>query len=142
MRSTTAGAKPGRYVTYDEKQDGLFNSLVWMADAVREPGRGSWQSIAAPDHITSPVVRPACSEPGRFRRGDDSRRAFCPWNCLDEGSPVELCRRAAEAGKVAAGICHGPRLLAAADLEDGRRIAGFTACRDDVITMGARDNFG
>ena len=28
--------------------------------------------------------------------------AFCPWNCLDEGSPVELCRRAAAAGKVVA----------------------------------------
>ena len=63
--------------------------------------------------------------------------AFCPWNCLDDGSPVELCRRAAAAGKVVAAICHGPQVLAAADLVAGRRIAGFTACRDDVITMGA-----
>ena len=45
--------------------------------------------------------------------------AFCPWNCLDEGSPVELCRRAAAAGKVVAAICHGPLVLAAADLVDG-----------------------
>jgi len=67
--------------------------------------------------------------------------AFCPWNCLDEGSPVDLCRRAADAGKVVAAICHGPLVLAAADLVDGRRIAGFTACRDDVITMGARYDF-
>ena len=67
--------------------------------------------------------------------------AFCPWNCLDDGSPVELCRRAAAAGKVVAAICHGPLVLAAADLVDGRRIAGFTACRDDVITMGARYDF-
>ena len=37
--------------------------------------------------------------------------------------------------------CHGPLVLAAADLVDGRRIAGFTACRDDVITMGARYDF-
>ena len=50
--------------------------------------------------------------------------SFCPWNCLDEGSPVELCRRAAEAGKVVAAICHGPLVLAAADLVAGRRIAG------------------
>ena len=64
--------------------------------------------------------------------------AFCPWNCLDDGSPVELCRRAAAAGKVVAAICHDPLVLAAADLVDGRRIAGFAACRDDVITMGAR----
>ena len=67
--------------------------------------------------------------------------AFCPWNCLDDGSPVELCWRAAAAGKVVAAICHGPLVLAAADLVDGRRIAGFTACRDDVITMGARYDF-
>ncbi len=67
--------------------------------------------------------------------------AFCPWNCLDDGSPVELCRRAAAAGKVVTAICHGPLVLAAADLVDGRRIAGFTACRDDVITMGARYDF-
>ena len=40
-----------------------------------------------------------------------------------------------------AAICHGPQVLAAADLVDGRRIAGFTACRDDVITMGARYDF-
>ena len=68
--------------------------------------------------------------------------AFCPWNCLDDGSPVELCRRAAAAGKVVAAICHGPQVLAAADLVAGRRIAGFTACRDDVITMGAHYDFG
>ena len=55
---------------------------------------------------------------------------------------MELCRRAAEAGKVVAAICHGPLVLAAADLVDGRRIAGFLACRDDVITMGARYDFG
>ena len=68
--------------------------------------------------------------------------AFCPWNCLDDGSPVELCRRAAAAGKVVAAICHGPLVLAAADLVAGRRIAGFTACRDDVITMGGHYDFG
>lgn len=63
--------------------------------------------------------------------------AFCPWNCLDEGSPVELCRQAADAGKVIAAICHGPLVLAAAELVKNRRITGFDACRDDVTTMGA-----
>ena len=41
-----------------------------------------------------------------------------------------------------AAICHGPQVLAAADLVAGRRIAGFTACRDDVITMGGHYDFG
>ena len=67
--------------------------------------------------------------------------AFCPGNCLDDGSPVELCRRAATAGKVVTAICHGPLVLAAADLVDGLRIAGFIACRDDVTTTGARYDF-
>ena len=82
---------------------------------------------------------------GRFPTQNAGGRTRCsssiPWNYLDEGSPVELCRRAAAAGKVVSAICHGPLVLAAADLVDGRRIAGFTACRDDVITMGARYNF-
>ena len=78
-----------------------------------------------------------------FQEFDDSRYPVVPLADLglDDGSPVELRRRAAAAGKVMAAICHGPLVLAAADLVDGRRIAGFTACRDDVITMGARYDF-
>ena len=33
--------------------------------------------------------------------------AFCPWNCLDDGLPVELCRRAAAAGTACRSSCAG-----------------------------------
>ena len=67
--------------------------------------------------------------------------AFCPWNCLDEGSTVGFCKRAQSSGKVIAAICHGPLVLAAAELVKDRRIAGFAACRDDVLTMGGLYDF-
>ena len=64
--------------------------------------------------------------------------AFCPWNCLDEGSPVDLCRSAAAAGKVAIATARSGRRRFG-----GRpRIAGFTTCHDAVITMGTRYDFG
>ena len=55
---------------------------------------------------------------------------------------MELCRRATEAGNVVAAISHGPLLVGADDLVDGRRIAVFTACREDVVTMSAHYDFG
>ena len=62
--------------------------------------------------------------------------AFCPWNMIAAGEPVAFVKRAYEAGKVIAAICHGPIPLAAADLVAGKRIAGFAACADAVSIMG------
>lgn len=62
--------------------------------------------------------------------------AFCPWNMVAAGKPVEFLKRADRAGKILAAICHGPIPLAAADLVDGKRIAGFAACQDAVRIMG------
>ena len=45
--------------------------------------------------------------------------AFCPWNMVEAGTPVEWL------GKVSA-----------ADLVSGRQIAGVGACRDHVRIMG------
>lgn len=63
--------------------------------------------------------------------------AFCPWNMVAAGEPVEFLTRADRAGKVLAAICHGPIPLAAADLVADKRIAGFAACKDAVRIMGA-----
>jgi protease I len=66
--------------------------------------------------------------------------AFCPWNMIEAGDPVEFLRRADEAGKVIAAICHGPIPVAAADLVAGKRLAGFAACADAVTIMGGTYN--
>jgi protease I len=62
--------------------------------------------------------------------------AFCPWNMVEAGAPIEFLKQADGAGKILAAICHGPIPLAAADLVAGRRIAGFAACNDAVRIMG------
>jgi protease I len=52
------------------------------------------------------------------------------------GEPVDFLQQADRAGKILAAICHGPIPLAAADLVDGKRIAGFAASKDAVRIMG------
>ena len=62
--------------------------------------------------------------------------ACCPWNMVAAGEPVDFLQQADRAGKILAAICHGPIPLAAADLVDGKRIAGFAASKDAVRIMG------
>ncbi|GAI95136.1 unnamed protein product, partial [marine sediment metagenome] len=56
--------------------------------------------------------------------------AFCPWNMIVSGKPVEFLKKAHDAGKIIAAICHGPIAVAAADLVKGKKIAGWLACKD------------
>lgn len=66
--------------------------------------------------------------------------AFCPWNMIAAGAPVEFLKQAHAAGKIVAAICHGPIPVAAAGLVEGKRIAGFAACKDAVTIMGGTYN--
>jgi protease I len=66
--------------------------------------------------------------------------AFCPWNMVAAGEPVEFLKRAYAAGKIIAAICHGPIPLAAADLVKGKKVAGWLASRDAVRIMGGTYN--
>jgi protease I len=67
--------------------------------------------------------------------------AFCPWNMIESGKPVEFLKKAHDAGKIIAAICHGPIALAAADLVKGKKIAGWLACKDAVTIMGSTYNY-
>jgi protease I len=67
--------------------------------------------------------------------------AFCPWNMIAAGEPVEFLGKAYAAGKSIAAICHAPIAVAAADLVDGRKIAGWLACKDAVTIMGGIHNW-
>lgn len=62
--------------------------------------------------------------------------AFCPWNIVVAGTPVEFLKKTYEAGKIVAGICHGPIPIAAADLVEGKKIAAWLASKDAVEIMG------
>lgn len=67
--------------------------------------------------------------------------AFCPWNCIVAGTPLEFLKRAYEAGKIVAGICHAPIALAAASLLEGKRSAGWLAAQEAVTIMGGTYSF-
>ncbi len=66
--------------------------------------------------------------------------AFCPWNMVAAGQPVEFLKRTYAAGKIIAAICHGPIPLAAADLVKGKKVAGWLASKDAVNIMGGTYN--
>lgn len=67
--------------------------------------------------------------------------AFCPWNCVVAATPLAFLRTVYEAGKIVAGICHAPFALAAAGLLEGKKSAGWLACKDAVPIMGGTYSF-
>ncbi len=62
--------------------------------------------------------------------------AFCPWNMVAAGSPIQWLKKVHGDGKLIAAICHGAIPLSAADIVEGKVIAGVGACRDHVAIMG------
>lgn len=49
---------------------------------------------------------------------------------------VDLVREVGEAGRPVAAICHGPWMLASADLAKGRRLTSYPAIRVDLVNAG------
>ena len=66
--------------------------------------------------------------------------AFCPYNIVETGTPLEFLKKAAAAGKILTYICHGAIPVAAADLIAGKKVAGWQASRDSVNIMGGEYN--
>jgi len=62
--------------------------------------------------------------------------AFCPWNMIEVGAPLEFIKKADTAGKILSYMCHGPIAVAAADLVQGKKITGWLASKDAVTAMG------
>jgi len=60
--------------------------------------------------------------------------AFNPWHITVLHR--DFLKDAYAKGKIIAAICHGPIPLAAADLLEGRKCAGWLACKDAVNIMG------
>ena len=66
--------------------------------------------------------------------------AFCPYNMVETGTPLEFLKKAADAGKILTYICHGSIPVAAADLIGGKKVTGWQASRDSVVIMGGEFN--
>jgi protease I len=52
-------------------------------------------------------------------------------------SMVDLVRRAHDAGKIVAAICHGPQLLISAEIVKGRRVTSWPSIAIDLSNAGA-----
>jgi protease I len=50
---------------------------------------------------------------------------------------IEIVKKMAEANKPIAAICHGPQILAAADVLSGKKCMSYPAVKPDVIRAGA-----
>ncbi|UCF92227.1 MAG: DJ-1/PfpI family protein [Desulfobacterales bacterium] len=66
--------------------------------------------------------------------------AFCPYNMVEAGTPLEFLKQADAAGKILTYICHGAIPVAAADLVQGKKVAGWQASQDSVNIMGGEYN--
>jgi len=62
---------------------------------------------------------------------------FSPDHLRVDERVLDFVRRAYEAGKIIAAICHGPQVLISAGLVKGRRVTAYRAIRDDLINAGA-----
>jgi len=66
--------------------------------------------------------------------------AFCPYNMVETGTPLEFLKKADAAEKILTYICHGAIPVAAADLIAGKKAAGWLASRDSIEIMGGEYN--
>ena len=66
--------------------------------------------------------------------------AFCPWNMIEAGTPLEFIKSADAAGRILSYMCHGPIPVAAADLVQGKKITGWLASKAAVTSMGGEFN--
>jgi PfpI family intracellular protease len=60
-----------------------------------------------------------------------------PANLRKHPESVEFVRSFFETGKTVAAICHGPQMLAAAGLLEGKTITGFHKIRKEMLEAGA-----
>jgi protease I len=51
---------------------------------------------------------------------------------------VEFTRAFARAGKLVAAVCHGPSMLAEADLLEGRTVTSWPSIKTDLVNAGAQ----
>ena len=60
-----------------------------------------------------------------------------PANLRKHPESVDFVKRFFETGKTVAAICHGPQMLASADLLHGKNITGYHKIREEMLEAGA-----
>jgi len=63
---------------------------------------------------------------------------WAPDKIRGDKSALDIVRRAAKRGAVIASICHGPWVLASADVIRGKTVTSYPNIKDDLINAGAK----
>ena len=63
-----------------------------------------------------------------------------PEQLSTDESVLDLIRAFVTADKPIAAVCHGPQLLAAANVISGRKVSAYPACRAEMMLAGADDH--
>ncbi|MDF7674035.1 DJ-1/PfpI family protein [Acetobacteraceae bacterium ESL0709] len=61
-----------------------------------------------------------------------------PEQLSTDESVLELVRAFVKSGKPVAAVCHGPQLLAAANVISGKKVSAYPACRAEVTLAGGQ----
>ena len=62
--------------------------------------------------------------------------AFCPWNMIEAKYPIAFLKKANDAGRTIAFMCHGPIAVAAADIVRNRKSTGWLSSNPAYSAMG------
>lgn len=116
------------YPYYRLLEEGHRVDLVGCADDTEHTGKnGTTARTTIAAENADPSDYDAVVVPGGFSP-DYMRRC---------AAMVDLLRNIGKAGKPTAAICHGPWMLASADLLDGVEATSFHSIRDDLVNAGA-----
>jgi len=117
-------------VPYDElNKAGHDTHIIGIEQGAKVSGKQGKESYTIEQSIANAaaadfdaVVIPGGSSPENLRTNEDI---------------IAFIKEINEAGKPIAAICHGPQILASADLLKGRTITSYPPLKDDMVNAGA-----
>ena len=112
----------------------------WAADiATRDalPAAGKYGVPLPMDKTASPLVAISQLDPADYDAVILTGGHEAPDRVRQDQQALAFVRAMAEAGKVVAGLCHGPWIMISAGVLRGRRACAYIGLRDDVINAGA-----
>ena len=117
-------------IPYDRLTEAGFDCFVIASEGKKEVKGKKGEEIVTPDlHIAGvstdefdAVVIPGGYSPDRLRM---------------DAAMVRFTREMFDSGKTVAAVCHGPWMLAEADVLGGRSVTSWPSIRTDIVNAGA-----
>ena len=122
------------YTYYRLREEG------WDADIATRgalPVTGKYGVPLPLDKTASPLVSFGQLDPADYDAVILTGGHEAPDRVRQDKHALAFVRAMAEAGKVVAGLCHGPWIMISAGVLRGRRACAYIGLRDDVVNAGA-----